>query len=193
MPKIKLTARAIDKLRPAPSGRATLYWDSTLRGFGVLVSGKTGGKTFVLQRDLPGGRTRRVTVAAVNVLKLDKARERAEAVLADFYRGIDPKLGRRGAVTLKQTLADYLDARKSLRDTTRGEYRRAIEKHLAAWRDRPLREITPEMIETRHRTIAAESGAATANGVMRTFRLLWNFAAERVPDLGANPARRLKR
>ena len=37
MPKIKLTAKAVERLRADPSGRPTLYWDVTLRGFGVLV------------------------------------------------------------------------------------------------------------------------------------------------------------
>jgi integrase len=52
----------------------------------------------------------------------------------------------------------------------------------------------------RHRAKAAAaaerkppSGAATANGSMRALRALWNFTAERVPDLPANPVRRLKR
>ena len=38
MPKLKLTARAIERLpAPDPSGKQTLYWDTELRGFGVLA------------------------------------------------------------------------------------------------------------------------------------------------------------
>jgi hypothetical protein len=65
----------------------------------------------VVQRDLPGGNSRRITIAPTNVLTLEAARARAEAVLADFYRGIDPKAGR-GNTTLQQTLDDYLLAEK---------------------------------------------------------------------------------
>ena len=42
MPRIKLTEKAIDKLKaPTPGGRQVLYWDTELRGFGVLCSGKS--------------------------------------------------------------------------------------------------------------------------------------------------------
>jgi integrase len=75
-----------------------------------------------------------------------------------------------------------------------------VERHLKAWLDRPIKDITPEMVEARHRAIASEvqaagrhNGEATANGVMRSLRFLWNFAAERDPDLPANPVRRLQR
>ena len=60
MPKLNLTERAITQMpAPDPSGKQVLYWDTTLRGFAVLVSGKTNQKTFVAQRDLPNGTTRR--------------------------------------------------------------------------------------------------------------------------------------
>src|ERR1700733_5966977 len=102
MARLKLTARAIAGLSaPDPSGRQTLHWDSELKGFGVLCSGTTASKTFIVQRDLPGGRTRRVTIAPVNVIDLDKARLAAQGVLADFYKGVDPKAGRRGEATLR--------------------------------------------------------------------------------------------
>ena len=88
MPKLKLTARAIERLpAPDPSKKQKLYWDSELTGFGVLCSGTTATKTYIVQRDLSGGRTRRVTIAKTNVLDLEQATERAKGVLADFYKG----------------------------------------------------------------------------------------------------------
>ena len=87
MPRQKLTVRAIDRLAaPDPSGKQTLYWDTELRGFGVLVSGTTGSKSYIVQRDLPDGRSRRVTIAPVNVLGLDDARERAKTFSPTFTR-----------------------------------------------------------------------------------------------------------
>ena len=66
MPRMKLTERSIARLAaPAPSGQQTAYWDADLRGFGVLVSGRTSTKSFIVQRDLAGGKTRRVTIASV--------------------------------------------------------------------------------------------------------------------------------
>src|SRR5215207_9944554 len=117
MPRIKLTQRVVEKLSaPDPSGRQVLHWDTELRGFGVLCSGKTNTKTYVVQRDLPNGRTRRVTIAAANVLALDEARRRAEAALAELYRGVDPRVSARGNATLRHVLNDYL-AGRPLRET----------------------------------------------------------------------------
>ena len=198
--RIKLTERAVERIKaPTGNGKQALHWDAELKGFGVLCSGVSKTKTYVVQRDV-AGRTRRVTIAQTNVLSLSEARRRAEEVLADFYLGRDPKVGRRGSATLRSTLADYLAARKDLRPKSVEDYRGSIERHLAAWLDRPLREITPEMVEARHRAIAAEvlagrrySGEASANGAMRALRVLWNFAMEREPNLPPNPVTRLRR
>jgi hypothetical protein len=113
--KTKLTEKVVAQLQaPDPSGRQKLYWDSELRGFGVLCSGVTNVRTYVTQRDLPDGRTRRVTIGAVSELTLDAARRAAADVLLELRRGNDPK--RRVATpTLRATLEAYLAARKDLR------------------------------------------------------------------------------
>jgi integrase len=201
MPRINLTARTIAGLRaPDPSKKQTLYWDEKLRGFGVLVSGTTNGKSFVVQRDLPGGNTRRVTIGPTNVLTLEAARKRAGTVLGDLYKGVDPKAAARERLTLRQALADYLESNKQLRDKSAADYRAGIERHLACWLDQPLRSINPQMVKDRHAAIAEEvkrdgryKGESTANGVMRALRTLWNFAAESNPNLPTNPVRILRR
>jgi Arm DNA-binding domain len=201
MPKLKLTARAIERLRaPSPNGKQTLHWDSELRGFGLLVSGATDRKVFVVQRDLRDGKTRRVTIGPTNVLSLDEARRRAEQILADLYRGVDPKAAARDRVTLRATLESYLTNNKRLRGSTVKDYRWSIGHHLAPWLERPLKEISPQGVIERHADIAAAvkaegrySGEATANGVMRCLRSIWNYAAESDPNLPPNPVRALRR
>jgi integrase len=198
--RLKLTERSIAKMKaPDPTGRQALHWDSELRGFAVLCSGVSNAKTYIVQRDLPNGRTRRVTVGGVNELTLEKARRRAADMLDDLRRGIDPKRKIVDA-TLRSTLDTYLAARKDLRPASIRSYRLGVERYLSPWLDRPLREITGDMVEERHRAIVAEigkgdryAGTTTANGSMRALRVLWNFAAERTPDLPPNPVRRLRR
>jgi hypothetical protein len=61
-PKIRLNQRVVDELSaPDPSGKQKFHWD---RGFGVRCSGKTNGKSYVVQHDLPDGRARRITVGS---------------------------------------------------------------------------------------------------------------------------------
>jgi integrase len=97
-------------------------------------------------------------------------------------------------------LEAYIAARKTLSAGSVREYRRKIETHLQPWLDLPLRYITPDMVEVRHRAIPGEiakakrySGNTAANLAMKTLSLLWNFAAERDPALPSNPVRRLRR
>lgn len=207
MSRIRLTKTKIARLlAPDPSGGQRLHWDTELRGFGVLCSGKSNSKSYIVQRRV-NGHTRRVTIAATNVLELDEARERAGRVLADMYGGVDPKAKRRAeraqAITLRQALEVYLRARKDLRPATIHEYERVLERHLSDWLDKPLTSITPEMVEKRHRRIKEEVGSrkrsnlvkgdSSANGAMRVLRIIWNHAEDRIPDLPDNPVRRLRR
>ena len=137
MPRCKLTQKTITKLRaPTATGKPALYWDADLRGFGVLCSGRSNSRTYIAQRDLPGGRTRRVTIAACNEMSLAEAREVARGILVDMRRGIDPK--RKVAGTLEQMLNAYLQANKDIKPPTRANYLRLVNTHLAPWRDRPL-------------------------------------------------------
>jgi integrase len=190
MSRLRLTERAVAKLRaPDPSGKQAIHWDDELRGFGVLCSGVTTSKTYIAQRDLPSGKSRRVTVAAVSEVSLADARKAAADLLVDMRRGIDPKAGRKASVTLGEVLEAYLVARKDLRERSVLFYRNTLQKHLRDWLDLPIRDITPEMVEKRH----ARIGGSVGNGAMRIVRLLWNFQSDRNPELPPNPVRRLRR
>jgi integrase len=192
MPKLHLTERAIAHMpAPDPTGKQVLHWDTDLKGFAVLCSGTTATKTYVVQRDLPNKKTRRLTVAAVNEVTLDKARDLAADMLLDLRLGVDPKRKDMDA-TLSTILESYLAARRDLSPESVKVYRQ-IENYLEPWLQLPLRTISADMIEARHGSLGTEIGGSTANGVMRTFRALWNFYAERMPDLPPNPVKRLKR
>jgi integrase len=202
MAKVKLTRRAVERLpAPDPSGRQKLHWDEELSGFGVLVSGITTTKTFVAQHRV-NGLNRRVTIARCDVIDLDEARDRARMVLAGMYQGVDPKRPPKAAPatgTLRHTLDAYISARKDLRPSSARKYRCHIERHLADWLDRPLRDVTREMVEDRHALIKGRverekpsrlaTGNATANDTLLVLNILWNFAADRDETLGRNPVR----
>lgn len=193
MSRIKLTERVIERLAaPDPSGKQVLHWDADLKGFGVLCSGATNSKTYVVQRTLPDGRTRRVTVAAANEMDLAKAREEAAEMLVELRKGRDPKLR---SATLQSTLDAYLKRKgEKLSEASVQNYKTMVERHLSAWLSKPLTFITRKAVEDRHTEIAKEiaeaengKGESSANAAMRTLRLLWNFAAKNDPSLPANP------
>jgi DNA invertase Pin-like site-specific DNA recombinase len=77
MAQLKLTKKSVEGLKaPAPSGQQCLFWDTTMPGFGVLVSGTTATKTFVV-RGTVGGRGIRKAIERVGLITLDDARLRA--------------------------------------------------------------------------------------------------------------------
>lgn len=181
-----------------------------MKGFGVLASGLTTTRSYIAQRRLDDRRTRRVTIGAVGEIDLDDARAKAADVIHQMRHSIDPKATRRSAAnwTLRQALDEYLKARKNLKPKSVASYRQWLGRHLDAWMDRPLRTITPDEVEDRHRAIQAEigqrrkaqpahwksaSGTRTANQVMRVFGVLWTFVGDRDATMPANPVRRLKR
>ncbi len=221
MPRMKLTKQAVHKLpAPDPSGKQHLYWDTEQKGFGLLVSGKTETKSYVVQREV-NGRTRRVTLGTVVEFDaaektIDDVRKQAADLVHETRKGKDPKAHRGPAAnaTLREILDDYISFRTTLSERSQTNYRKTINRWLKGWLNRPLREITPDMVEKRFREIkeevanhkakrkvddddrpnrSAEPGAASANGAMRALRALWNFAADRVPELPPNPVGRLKK
>jgi integrase len=198
MPVLKLTVKSVDRLiAPDPSTKQTVHWDTEIKGFGVVCSGATNSKTYVVQRTMPGGKNRRVTVGAVSEIGLDVARERAADALDALRRGLDPK-AKSADPTLRQAFDDYLAARKNLRPETVRTYHVVVGNYLKPWLDLPMSKITSKMVEERHRAIAAEvatddrKGECAANLSMRTFRALYNFLADRAA-MPPNPTRRLRR
>ncbi|MGE0035649.1 MAG: tyrosine-type recombinase/integrase [Xanthobacteraceae bacterium] len=197
---MKLTERSIAKLKaPDPSGSQKLHWDDGLKGFGVLVSGTSNAKSYIVQRTLPGGRTRRITIGRTNVVTLTEATVRAKELLGAFYRGIDPKAGRRGDHTLRSALTEYLAIRTDLRPRSAEAYRDSVTRHLKPWLDLPLREITRPMVEDRLKKIARDvanesnhNGHAAANSAMRALRVLYNFASDRAPPTNPLPPNPVK-
>ena len=216
MPTLKLTKASVERLKaPDPSHKQVLHWDADLKGFGVLCSGVTSKKTYVVQGNLPDGRTRRITVGDVAKIDLADARSRALKLFVEFAGGVDPKAERKKAVlkaiTLRAALDAYLKAqldKDKIRPESAKEYRAVIERHLADWLDRPLREIDSDMVEDRHHRIQASiearnrprahfqsrPGAHMANATFRIFGILWNYITEREidSDLPRNPVRRLR-
>ena len=91
----------------------------------------------------------------------------------------------------------YFIAKKKLSDGSKRTYGQ-IDRHLADWLDKPLSDITADMVEERHQKIADDiakgkryDGRATANATMVTLRVFWRWAAKRV-NLPPSPLRRMQ-
>src|SRR3954470_6981304 len=104
MARVKLTERTVARIEaPDPSGRKAFYWDTDQRGLGLVASGTTAAKSWVVQTDV-GKRTRRIAFADAAVLSLAEARQRARRMLLDLHDGRNPRTKRSAAPTLRETL-----------------------------------------------------------------------------------------
>jgi integrase len=200
MSATKLTKAVVERLAaPDPSGKQVLVFDVELRGFGVLVSGTTTSKSYFAQHRTPGASgPKRINIGSVaSFLSVEEARRRAGEMIRALAEGHDPKAERRAAavksVTLRQVLERYLETNRHLRAKTAEMYTHSVTRHLANWLDRPVREITREMVEDAHARIGKTVGHASANGALRVLRALYNDALDRDGSLPANPVRVVKR
>ena len=97
MVRLKLTSTSVrQRCRPPDpdevngNGRPAvqrLYWDTELRGFGLLVGKRS--RTFIVQKTI-GGRSVRVTIGRLGAWTVAQARRRAREIIVQMDQGIDP-------------------------------------------------------------------------------------------------------
>ena len=189
-------------------GKTVIYRDEKFPGFGIHVSGKTGRKTFIVERDIrvptPEGekqkwRPCRVTIGPVHEWELADAKERA----ADLRKQIkevngNPVKGRFVATTkedewtVQHALDTYLEDR-NLRETTANGYRdtmarygdllpKGMDTRLADLDAATLRKFYKDIInrvsKKSAKTARPYSGMGAGLSAARTLVILWNFAVD---------------
>ncbi|MFC4271796.1 tyrosine-type recombinase/integrase [Sneathiella chungangensis] len=175
MPKLKLTQTTINALPYTEKGQV-LYSDRDLPGFYLIVGNQS--KTFVAQKDIRG-KTVRYSIGKNGQVTHDNARKIAKDKLYMMSQGINPnaeqKQKAKEAISLEETLKEYLIARRNLKPRTKSDYQYILDRYLADWKIKAMTGITKDMIGLRHEKIARENGPSTANKVMRVLRALFNY------------------
>lgn len=190
MPSVKLTQRYVDSL--GPSEKQIMYFDQALKGFGVYTT--KSAKTYFIQARVNGKEVKR-TIGKAALLKLDSARNEAKEILAMMSKGIDPEAEKKRVdllgLTLRQTFEQYKGSRQ-LKPRTIKCYDDLLKSYVTDWLDKPIGDISKELVAQRHKEIGMNHGENAANNLMRTFRSLYNFAYiltnEKIPS---NPVLRL--
>lgn len=174
-----ITKSLIDSLPiPNPGEERVEYWDSDIPGFGLRVS-SSGTKTFIYRRRIKG-RQENVKIGEYGAWTPDMARKRARGIAVDFDKGISVNAEKRAArvkgQTLDQAFKDYLETH-NLRPSTKTTYGHDIAR-LKDWENKPIKDISREMVQARYKQISATTGSAAANKTARVFRAVYNFALE---------------
>lgn len=177
----KLDQKFVDQLPFISGGHPKIYFDSTVKGFGVCV-GKTV-KTFVIQREI-NRKSVRTTIARTMEITVARAREEARNLLHEMRGGHNPNLIKKQAAeaakeasyTLQMLLDQHLESLK-LKGciASANRYPKALNLHVKDWLELPVAAITREKVIERHRQIGLSTGKAAANAVFRTLRALYNL------------------
>ena len=191
MPQHKLTKSQVDKIPFTDAGQK-IYMDRDIPGFGLRVGRQI--KCYFVQRHI-GRKNVRVTIGRHGIFTPEEARKEARELLVRMTRGENPNDTKRQAhadtITLAEALDEYLSTRKELRPFTVQSYRRLMGYYLEEWCDKPIADITPNMVTQMHMRIGIEVGGHTANNVMRVLRAIYNFAIVVHEDMPPNPVLRL--
>lgn len=193
MPTLRLIKSIIEKIPNTESGQC-FYRDTELTGFGLCVGAQS--KTYFIESRL-NNRNVRQTLGRYPLMSVEQARREAMERLASLMRGLNPiaveKARKASATTVGEAFESYFDAKPNLAKSTNDNYRRTPKLYLREWLKIPLREISKDMVMTKHREISRDHGGITANNAMRHFRLVHNFVASVHDDFPPNPVQVLTR
>ncbi|CZP06053.1 Putative prophage CPS-53 integrase [Legionella pneumophila] len=185
----KLTKTIVDKLEHIAGKTQTFYRDNDLKGFALRVT-SGGVKSFIVETRI-NGKVKRVTLGKYGNLTVEEARKQAKSLLGSVARGDDPiaekKTKKVHAMTLQQVLNDYLKARKDLKPRTLNDYQCVLHEVVPDWLDKPLVNITREMIAKRHTKHGQANSKARANNAMRVLRAIFNYAMYEYQDGNGHP------
>ena len=184
-----LTQMVIDKL-PIPSAKVD-HRDTRLKGL-VLRVMPSGTKSYYCEY----ARGKRVWLGRADVLGVSEARESARAILADFYRGIDPIEARKPKAVMP-TYREYLDGDYAVwAKSSQKAYGQNLKRLVTAFKkllDKPLDKFTALDVE-RWRAGEVERGLSnqTINRDISSIKASFNRAVD-WGLLAANPLAKIKK
>jgi integrase len=217
--KLNLTKERVESF-PSPETGYEIYWDAQVQGLGVRVTPHK--KTYILQTRLKGkSQSFKRNIGHHPDITPAQARTLANSLKGQIADGNDPRAVAGSKIkntaklsisvdksakeiTLSQLYDKYLKTH-TLKAKTQTIYTGALKRCFPTWLDRPIAEITEEMVQVRHREISTETGKrsnqtgaqAQANQAMRVLRTLLNYAGREFKDskghsiLRENPVKRL--
>ncbi|TNC95039.1 MAG: Uncharacterized protein FD119_2826 [Stygiobacter sp.] len=183
MARVKLTKTLVDDLQPPAKGQA-FVWDTEVRGLAVRLT-SAGGKAWIAQMIVRGGKERRMTIGHCAKVPLDRARQEARKLIANADLGRDVAQERAEAKQVKPdanpTIAEFSErwldevvARRNRASTLK--LRRLLVKnhitpHVGEVR---LSDLTRKQVEDLHHAVsqkypvAANRAVSTLSAILAT-------------------------
>jgi integrase len=188
---MKLTEKIVATLALDSGQDDRIWFDDAVAGFGLRIrrvkkwsgvySNKPPSKTWLMQYRI-GGKTRRLVIGEASAMKAGRAREIAEELRAKIKLGHDPAMEKRVRIersshTFGGLVEKYLRAQRV--ELRPGSYRltaRYLETHAGPLHGLPVDVIDQLAIAERLNSVAAGSGAVTANRVRSSISAMFAWA-----------------
>lgn len=180
--RFTFTRTALEAL-PVPQ-RRTYTYDTKVPQLGLTLL-PSGTRSFHVRATVHGT-TRRIALENGKYpgMKIEQARKEAARLLSQIADKSDPVEVRRevkaSAVTLREVFNQYLKEKrtrhgKPLKDSTKAEYRMALDKAVADYWDRPLIDLDDKTIKRRYKKRLDES-TTRAKSFHKVVNALFNYA-----------------
>jgi hypothetical protein len=188
--KFIFTEKRISDLEPSP-GKQVEYYDKEDRRFGVRVS-PGGTKTFFVKKRVYGVLIR-VGLGTWPDTSVLKARDAFHDNFDLLRKGITPNLDKKRRTeanmdkrgTLSAEFESYL-ASSNMKDLSKRGYRYLF-KHLSAWSDKRVEDITPDMVKDRFKEITLNNGTYAANRAIGMLKYTMAHSIETLKRPAVNP------
>lgn len=152
MPLMHLTKTAVERMPFTENGQK-LFFDTELKGFGLLVSRQF--KSYVAQKDVRG-RSRRINIGRHGTWTTDQARKEARRLLTSMDIGKDPVEEEKADTASRLTLINSYHLHQELlkrKDSAKGtldSYELTMNSYLRDWWDKPIDKISRSEVRQKH-------------------------------------------
>jgi len=190
MPRVDLTTRFLDALKPKPGARVE-YLDTVAAGLALRIT-DTGVKTWTLRYRTTLGERRRLTLGQYPDVSLKKARTRAAVERGQVADGQDPAMEKalekqearqaiaRPTDTIAALVAEYMTKHAKVKKRSwRDDQRMFDAEVLPHWKDRSVKDLTRRDVRDLVEAIADRGSPVTANRCLALVRGTLNFAIGR--------------
>jgi integrase len=183
--RTNFTKATINSL-PTPSEKRATYYDSQVRGLGLLIQ-PSGHRSFFWYRKVRGVPTWR-TIGAYPDWSIERARIEANKYSEDCatwkqsgFDGDNP-FERHTVSTFNELVKDYIERRvkahASRPERAAKNVEWMVEKYLASWRTQKVTTIRKRDVLDLHKRIGAEHGKHAANRIIQFLRALFYWGAK---------------
>ncbi|WP_411906310.1 tyrosine-type recombinase/integrase [Rhizobium mayense] len=207
MPTIKISRKTIADI--VPSEKPTIYYDATLKGFGLKVM-PTGAKSWIIEyRPGAGGRgvaKKRIKIGTLATHSPEAAREEASRTLARVTLGSDPAAARsdeRKGQTVSEIAETWLAEHVLIKrkPKTYSEYKLAVERYIKPVLGslkfalvEPSDVLRMQATIIRGKTSKANGGRTMANRALATLSAIYGWGQDlRIVPVGFNPVTSIER